>query len=314
MIGSKYRGELFLVLVVSSLSCLMALAFFTLLERKVIGHINIRKGPNKVRVGGIFQPLSDAGKLVFKQRVKLAKYNFIGFLIAPVFALRLILCLWVMYPRVMGGFSVSFSGVVFLVISRLTVYALLGAGWCSNRKFSLYGVVRGVAQRVSYEVRLALFLISLFILVSRFSLFGVRYSNRVVILRVVPFTAGAWMISCVAESNRAPFDFAEGESELVSGFNIEYGGRGFALIFMAEYARILIIRMFSIIFFLSFGRRECFIWWIYGGGVVISFIYVGVRACLPRLRYDMLMRVAWKGFLPLSLSLLVFLSGIVLFI
>jgi NADH-ubiquinone oxidoreductase chain 1 len=235
------RGVSYIAIVIP---VLLNVAFFTLLERKILGLRQARKGPNKVAFGGLLQPFADAIKLFLKERAGLYFSNYFLFLFSPVLAIFLILWLWAVIPLSRGALPVLYSALIFLVILSLNLYPLLIAGWASNSKYALVGAIRGVAQTISYEIRLALLLLR-FLSAAGSARIGrwlweARRSS--LLLLALPLLV-LWVISCVAETNRTPFDFAEGESELVSGFNIEYGAVGFALIFIAEYARILFLRL-----------------------------------------------------------------------
>lgn len=290
---------------------LVGVAFVTLLERKILGYIQIRKGPNKVGYIGILQPFSDAVKLFTKEQVIPTVSNFLIYYICPVFSLFISLLVWAVLPYEVNLMRFSLSILFFLCCLSIGVYSTIVAGWSSNCKYSLLGSLRAVAQTISYEVRLALILLSFVILIGGFNLnlFNEYQINFWFI--VIAFPLGiVWFRSCLAETNRTPFDFAEGESELVSGFNTEYGAGGFALIFIAEYARILFIRVLFVIFFL--GSRP-FSAVFYLKRVIVAFIFVWVRGTLPRLRYDKLMYLAWKSYLPLSINYLIFFLGFKIF-
>merc|ERR1712168_1729707 len=302
MILSGFLGSFFVYLMV-----LISISFFTLLERKILGYIQLRKGPNKVGFMGVLQPFADALKLFRKERVRLSFMNSVFYLISPIFSLFLVLFMWVLYPSSFSSFLFfSFGVFYFLCVSRLRVYSTLLAGWASNSKYALLGSLRAVAQTISYEVRIVLILIRPLFLVGRFNLvyFGDFQDRRFIVFYLIFPVFLIWLVSILAETNRAPFDFAEGESELVSGFNVEYGGGGFALLFLAEYGRILAMRIFSSVFFF-FGFIGYFLLRV-GWGVIVRFVFLWVRGRFPRMRYDRLMRLTWKRFLPVRIRYLFF--------
>nr|YP_009407056.1 NADH dehydrogenase subunit 1 [Typhlatya arfeae]ASA39605.1 NADH dehydrogenase subunit 1 [Typhlatya arfeae] len=286
---------------------LIAVAFVTLLERKVLGYIQLRKGPNKVGYAGLLQPFADAVKLFTKEQTVPTLSNFVPYYMSPVFSLFVALLSWVIIPYDMGFISFSMGVLFFLCCTSLGVYTTMGAGWSSNSKYSLLGCLRAVAQTISYEVSLALILLSFLMLVGGvdFLLF-IEYQRYLMFLVLTFPLALIWFASCLAETNRTPFDFAEGESELVSGFNTEYSAGGFALIFMSEYASILFMSFLFSILFLGSSLSSVF---FYLGAVYISFCFVWVRGTLPRFRYDKLMYLAWKSFLPVALNYLLFFLG-----
>nr|YP_010962598.1 NADH dehydrogenase subunit 1 [Euphausia crystallorophias]WNI01998.1 NADH dehydrogenase subunit 1 [Euphausia crystallorophias] len=287
---------------------LVGVAFLTLLERKVLGYIQIRKGPNKVGFIGILQPFSDAIKLFTKEQTYPTMSNFMPYYLSPVFSLFVSLIVWLTMPYEIGLFNFSMGTLFFLCCTSLGVYTTMGAGWSSNSKYSLLGSLRAVAQTISYEVSLALILLSFVMLVGGFnlSLFSLYQRDCWFLFLTMPLSL-IWFASCLAETNRTPFDFAEGESELVSGFNTEYSSGGFALIFLAEYASILFMSMLVALLFLggnlisvSFYMKLAF----------VAFCFIWVRGTLPRFRYDKLMYLAWKSFLPVSLNYLIFFMGL----
>nr|YP_009128696.1 NADH dehydrogenase subunit 1 [Lyreidus brevifrons]AJR19301.1 NADH dehydrogenase subunit 1 [Lyreidus brevifrons] len=287
---------------------LISVAFVTLLERKILGYIQIRKGPNKVGYMGILQPFSDAVKLFTKEQTIPMMSNFLPYYLSPVFSLFISLLVWAVMPYEIGFMSFNMSILFFLCCLSLGVYSTMSAGWASNCKYSLLGSLRAVAQTISYEVSLALILLSFVVLVGGVSLdLFSKYQDKVWFFLVSMPLCLIWFASCLAETNRTPFDFAEGESELVSGFNTEYSSGGFALIFMAEYASILFMSgLFTMIFL---GSELCSILF-YIKMVGVAFIFVWVRGTLPRLRYDKLMYLAWKSFLPVSINYLIFFLGL----
>nr|URX52701.1 NADH dehydrogenase subunit 1 [Glyptotermes sp. 1 AB-2022a] len=303
----------FMIIFVLLIVCvLVGVAFMVLLERKVLGYVHIRKGPNSVGFVGIFQPISDAIKLFTSEQYFPLVSNYLSYYFSPVFSLFLSLLVWVLIPYFSGFISFELGVLFFLCCMSLGVYTVMIAGWSSNSNYSLLGGLRSVAQTISYEVSLALILLSFVFLICGYNLIDFYYFQYYLWLIFFTFPLSfVWFISCLAETNRTPFDFAEGESELVSGFNVEYGAGGFALIFLAEYASILFMSMmFCVIFFgcdlhsLAFYVKLSF----------ISYLFIWIRGTLPRFRYDKLMYLAWKSFLPLSLNYLVFFVGVSLFI
>ena len=283
---------------------LVNVAFITLLERKILGYSQIRKGPNKVSFIGLFQPFNDAIKLFSKEIVLPIMSNNIQFFLSPILGLIIILTVFYSFPFFELNFSIRLSLVFIYIILRINVYPVLFSGWSSNRKYALLGRLRSVAQTISYEVRLALILIFYLVIGISLSIFIIIklniYWNKIIIFLPI---VGIWLISCIAETNRTPFDFAEGESELVSGFNIEYGRVGFALIFIAEYASIIFIRIIFRVIFFSFRTNNLYLY-IFVSLLVI--VWIWIRTTFPRYRYDKLINLAWKIYLPIVLFLLNF--------
>nr|UPX88641.1 NADH dehydrogenase subunit 1 [Heptagenia sulphurea] len=287
---------------------LVGVAFLTLLERKVLGYIQIRKGPNKVGICGIPQPFADAIKLFTKEQTYPVVSNYLPYYISPIFSLFLALMVWLIMPYFTGLHNFGLGLLFFLCCTSLGVYTVMVAGWSSNSNYALLGGLRAVAQTISYEVSLALILLSFVFLVGSYCLLDFYTYQEYCWFLVLTFPLGlAWFASCLAETNRTPFDFAEGESELVSGFNVEYSSGGFALIFMAEYASILFMSMLFCVLFLGCDVLSVM---FYFKLVFLSFMFIWVRGTLPRFRYDKLMFLAWKSFLPLSLNYLIFFAGL----
>nr|WES82256.1 NADH dehydrogenase subunit 1 [Archotermopsis wroughtoni] len=303
-------SDLFFLLVVFLLLVvfvMVGVAFFTLLERKVLGYIHIRSGPNSVGVLGLFQPFSDAISLFCKEQGFPFVSNYLPYYFSPVFGFFLSLIVWLVVPYFGGFFSFSLGLLFFLCCTSLGVYPLMIAGWSSNSNYSLLGGLRAVAQSISYEVSLALILLSFVFLVCGYDLISFFYFQFYIWLIFFSFPlVFIWFVSCLAETNRTPFDFAEGESELVSGFNVEYGSGGFALIFLAEYASILFMGVLFCVMFLGCDLHSFFFFFKV---TFISFLFIWVRGTLPRFRYDKLMYMAWSGFLPVSLNYLLFVLG-----
>nr|YP_010999254.1 NADH dehydrogenase subunit 1 [Rheocricotopus emeiensis]WPM93100.1 NADH dehydrogenase subunit 1 [Rheocricotopus emeiensis] len=303
-----FLSSLILVILV-----MVGVAFLTLLERKVLGYIQIRKGPNKVGIFGIPQPFSDAIKLFTKEQTYPFISNYLVYYFSPIFSLFLSLLCWLCIPFFIKMYSFNLGILFFLCCLSMGVYSVMIAGWSSNSNYALLGGLRAVAQTISYEVSLALILLSMIFLIGSYNFFDFYYFQQNIWFLFLCFPLMlTWFCSSLAETNRTPFDFAEGESELVSGFNVEYSSGGFALIFLAEYSSILFMSMlFSMIFLggdinnLLFFLKLSF----------ISFMFIWVRGTLPRFRYDKLMFLAWKSFLPFSLNYLILIIGMkILFI
>nr|AYW52297.1 NADH dehydrogenase subunit 1 [Lebiini sp. 2 ACP-2013] len=286
---------------------LVGVAFLTLLERKVLGYIQIRKGPNKVGFMGIPQPFCDAIKLFSKEQTYPLMSNYIMYYYSPIMSLFLSLLLWMIIPYMLILFSFNLSMLFFLACTSLGVYTVMIAGWSSNSFYSLLGGLRAVAQTISYEVSLALILMSFMILIESFSLMEFLKFQNVIWMIFLSLPLGfVWFVSMLAETNRTPFDFAEGESELVSGFNVEYSSGGFALIFLSEYSSILFMSMLFCVIFLGSNLLS---FYFFLKMVFLSFCFIWARGTLPRYRYDKLMYLAWKSFLPLALNYLFFYIG-----
>uniref|UniRef100_A0AB38ZFX8 NADH-ubiquinone oxidoreductase chain 1 n=1 Tax=Lumbriclymenella robusta TaxID=3138170 RepID=A0AB38ZFX8_9ANNE len=281
------------------------MAFYTLLERKILGYIQLRKGPNKVSLMGIPQPLSDAMKLFLKEPTIPTYSNSSALLSAPLLNLLLILLLWSLYPHYSPSLYFTLGILLFLCISSLNVYTTLAAGWASNSKYALLGSIRSVAQTISYEVSMALILLGTLCLIQSLSMNYLTTSPKTMILMSTFPLLMMWLITCLAETNRAPFDFVEGESELVSGFNVEYGSGGFAMLFMSEYASILFLSMVTTILYFNYNLLPLLMNILIPlTASALSLIYIWVRGSLPRLRYDRLMNLTWKSLLPLSIMIL----------
>nr|WNS64250.1 NADH dehydrogenase subunit 1 [Ficus subintermedia] len=306
---------------ISMLSCLftyicilLAVAFFTLLERKGLSYIQIRKGPNKVGLAGLPQPIADAAKLLTKEIAKPTMANYSPYFIAPIFSFILALFLWQLYPSLYSSSYFKWGILFFMCVSGLNVYGTLLAGWSSNSKYALLGSLRAIAQTISYEVSMALILLFPLFLIGSFSFIEIKESQELIWFMLIMLPVSfMWFVTCVAETNRAPFDFAEGESELVSGFNIEYGAAGFALIFLAEYANILVMSLFTALIFLGGSSMIMFESDIMFMLKVLffAFLFIWVRGSYPRFRYDLLMGLTWKSFLPAALCFLLMINSLI---
>nr|YP_009943623.1 NADH dehydrogenase subunit 1 [Hemerobius spodipennis]QOD41877.1 NADH dehydrogenase subunit 1 [Hemerobius spodipennis] len=291
---------------------LVGVAFLTLLERKLLGYIQIRKGPNKVGFCGIPQPFCDAIKLFTKEQTYPIVSNYMMYYISPIISLFLSLIIWMIFPYLSNLFNFNLGLLFFLCCTSMGVYTIMIAGWSSNSNYALLGGLRAVAQTISYEVSMALLLLCFIILIGSFNLIDFEIYQKNIWFMFLTFPLMLmWLSSSLAETNRTPFDFAEGESELVSGFNVEYSSGGFALIFLAEYASILFMSMLFTVMFLGSGVFSLF---FYMKLTFISFIFIWVRGTLPRYRYDKLMYLAWKSYLPITLNYLLFLICVKLYL
>nr|QGT34997.1 NADH dehydrogenase subunit 1 [Orthonychiurus folsomi] len=298
----------YLILLISYLELvigvMISVAFLIMLERKILGYAQLRKGPNKVGYGGLLQSFGDALKLFIKEQSFPVSSNLGVYYFSPVFSLLVILVMWGLLPSMSGNLGLELGGLLFFCCTSFGVYTLMGSGWSSNSLYSMLGTMRGVAQTISYEVSMALLFIGLVFMIYSYNL--ANFVNKQDLIKFIFMflpICGCWLISSLAETNRTPFDFAEGESELVSGFNIEYGSGGFVLLFLSEYASIIFMSYILVILFFG-GFVNVVILNLMG--VFFSFMFIWVRGTLPRYRYDKLMYLSWKSILPLSLNFVIF--------
>nr|UPI52496.1 NADH dehydrogenase subunit 1 [Rallus obsoletus yumanensis] len=287
---------------------LVAVAFLTLIERKILSYMQSRKGPNIVGPFGLLQPIADGVKLFTKEPIRPSTSSPLLFTLTPILALLLALTIWIPLPLPFPLTDLNLGFLFLLAMSSLAVYSILWSGWASNSKYALIGALRAVAQTISYEVTLAIILLSTILLSGNYSLTTLTTTQEPLYLIFSSWPlAMMWYISTLAETNRAPFDLTEGESELVSGFNVEYAAGPFALFFLAEYANIMLMNTLTAILFLnpSFLNTpmELYSTVLATKTLLLSSGFLWIRASYPRFRYDQLMHLLWKNFLPLTLAL-----------
>nr|QAB45709.1 NADH dehydrogenase subunit 1 [Callosciurus erythraeus] len=287
---------------------LLAMAFLTLVERKLLGYMQLRKGPNVVGPYGLLQPFADAMKLFIKEPLKPLTSSIFLFITAPSLALTLAFTMWIPLPMPQPLINMNMGVLFILATSSLGVYSILWSGWASNSKYALIGALRAVAQTISYEVTLAIILLSVLLMNGSFTLSTLITTQQSIWLLLPTWPlAMMWFISTLAETNRAPFDLAEGESELVSGFNVEYAAGPFALFFMAEYTNIIMMNALTTTLFLGTLLNpmtpESFTFSFMLKTLFLTSMFLWIRASYPRFRYDQLMHLLWKNFLPLTLAM-----------
>ncbi len=320
-IQSNYLIWTLIKIIVITLPLITAVAFYTYFERKVIGAMQIRIGPNRVGPLGLIQPFADVFKLLFKEIILPANANRFLFVLAPVITLAPAFAAWAVIP--FNDFLVLAdvdAGLLYvLALTSLGVYGVIIAGWASNSKYAFLGAMRSAAQSVSYEIAMGFSLVGVLILAGTLNLREIVLAQQGGIfdwywLPLLPLFV-IYMISGLAETNRAPFDVAEGESEIVAGFHVEYSGAAFAVFFLAEYANMILISGLTAILFAG-GWLSPFqgvpllgdtilgegsILWFLGKTVVFMFMFLWYRATFPRYRYDQIMRLGWKVFIPITL-------------
>nr|YP_010620064.1 NADH dehydrogenase subunit 1 [Rhodomelopsis africana]WAX04077.1 NADH dehydrogenase subunit 1 [Rhodomelopsis africana] len=306
------------------LPLLIAIAYMTLAERKIMGAIQRRKGPDIVGIFGLLQPLADGLKLFIKETILPSSANSKIFILAPILTFLFALLSWCVIPFDEGFVFADLNiGVLYiLAISSLGVYGIIIAGWSSNSKFAFLGALRSTAQMISYEVSIGLIIINVLLCTGSLNFSEIVLAQQHIWFIIPLFPVGLmFYISILAETNRAPFDLPEAEAELVAGYNVEYSAMGFALFFLGEYANMILMCGLTVIFF--FGGwlpilPIAFLFWIPGSiwfGIKLTsllFGFIWVRSSFPRYRYDQLMRLGWKIFLPLSLSYIFVISSTLL--
>ena len=303
---------------------LIAVAYLTLAERRVIGFMQLRKGPNVVGPFGMFQPFADALKLMAKETILPAGANKVVFIIAPMLTFILSLVAWAVIPFGEGLVIADINvGILYLfAVSSLGVYGVIMAGWASNSKYAFLGALRSAAQMVSYEVSMGLVIINVLLCAGSLNLSAIIEAQQGMWFALPLFPMFiVFFISTLAETNRAPFDLPEGESELVAGYFVEYSSMSFALFFLGEYANMILMSSMTVILFLGGWLPPFDIWplnvipgplWFILKIMMVLFVFLWVRATTPRYRYDQLMRLGWKIFLPFSLLYVVATAGFLL--
>nr|WDE82405.1 NADH dehydrogenase subunit 1 [Empidonax flaviventris] len=291
-----------------ALPILIAVAFLTLVERKILSYMQARKGPNIVGPFGLLQPMADGVKLFIKEPIRPSTSSPYLFIATPMLALLLAITIWTPLPLPFPLTDMNLGMLFLLALSSLAVYSILWSGWASNSKYALIGALRAVAQTISYEVTLAIILLCVIILSGNYTLNTLATTQEPMYLIFSSWPlAMMWYISTLAETNRAPFDLTEGESELVSGFNVEYAAGPFALFFLAEYANIMLMNALTTILFLNPSSlntpQELYPLILATKTLLLSAGFLWIRASYPRFRYDQLMHLLWKNFLPLTLAL-----------
>jgi len=320
--GAIYIGEALVIIV----PLLLAVAYLTYAERKVLAWAQIRKGPNVVGWFGLWQPIADGLKLLFKETVIPSGANRGVFIAAPILTFTLSLIAWAVIPFDKGVVVADINvGILYLfAISSLGVYGIIMAGWSSNSKYAFLGALRSAAQMVSYEVSMGFVIVTVLLCVGSLNLTAIVEAQRNLWFAVPLFPMFiVFFVSVLAETNRSPFDLPEGESELVAGFFVEYSAMTFALFYLGEYANMILMSAMTAILFLGgwyapfniepFGGFLGHLWaglWFAGKVAFVLFGFLWVRATFPRFRYDQLMRLGWKVFLPLSLLWLVATAGV----
>nr|YP_009987530.1 NADH dehydrogenase subunit 1 [Chloriona tateyamana]QBZ37990.1 NADH dehydrogenase subunit 1 [Chloriona tateyamana] len=298
----------FLNFIIMLMLILISVAFYVLLERKVLGYMQIRSGPFKVGVLGIFQPFGDAIKLFSKESYFLYFGNLLIYYVMPFLGLLVSMNLWCLYPCMNNFLTFPLGLIFFISCSSFMIYSILLSSWASNSSYTLLGCLRSVAQSISYEVCMFLVLFNFIFFLNSFNLLKFSYLQQFNWFLMIGYPLFLILYSCIlAETNRSPFDFSEGESELVSGFNTEYSSFNFSFIFLSEYMNMIFMSFILSLLFLG-GDYFCLIFFF--SVMILNFSLIWVRGSFPRLRYDKLMMMCWKIYLPISLHYFFFFLNI----
>lgn len=309
-----YAFIIILKILIIIVPLLISVAYFTLAERKILGAIQRRRGPNVIGVYGLLQPLSDGFKLLVKETVLPSSANTFLFILSPILTFIISLVGWALIPYNEYSFFAEINiGLLYLfAVSSLGVYGIIMSGWSSNSKYAFLGALRSTAQMVSYEVSIGFILVTIVVCVGSFNLQFIIESQRNIWF-LIPFYPLflLFFVSGLAETNRHPFDLPEAEAELVSGYNVEYSAMGFALFSLGEYSNMLMMSAITIVLFFGGWLSPFFLFDFIPGSFwfgikicVFVILFVWIRAALPRYRYDQLMALGWKIFLPVSLGYL----------
>nr|QSX81627.1 NADH dehydrogenase subunit 1 [Philotrypesis tridentata] len=294
-----------LILMDSIIMVLVSVAFLTLLERKILGYIQLRKGPNKVGFMGLLQPFSDAIKLFSKENFLVFKSNYYMYMLSPLISMMLMMMLWINMPYWSEVFNNNYSFLMIMCLLSMGVYPLMVSGWSSNSVYSMIGSMRSIAQTISYEVSMILLMLNFIFLIESYNLINFMNFQKYLYFFIILFPIMLILfISLLAELNRTPFDLAEGESELVSGFNTEYMSGLFAMIFISEYGMIMFMMFLFNIMLMGGNIYSIKFYLIY---LIMLFLVIWIRGTYPRMRYDILMNLTWMSYLPISLGYLIIL-------
>lgn len=312
----------FLQYVIFIIFILLTIAFFTLLERKVMSSIQRRRGPNRVGFFGVLQPFADGLKLLLKELIYTSNSNTVIFFIAPVFTFICTLTSWLLIPLSSEHYLIDlpFSLLILLAISSLSVHGIIFSGWSSNSKYAFLGGIRSASQMISYEISISTIYLSVVLITGSFSLVDIVEAQQSIWFCIPLFPLWIlFIVSALAETNRAPFDLPEAEAELVAGYNVEYSAIAFALFFLAEYGNIILMSTISTLLFLGGWQFPYTFENWYVSNIILAikissqmFIFLWVRAAFPRYRYDQLMKIGWTFLIPITFTYIMLEISIIL--